>query len=94
MDRRRFIPRSEGMESRMMLSTTPNSSALGALTPASSQILPITIQDKLLRIERLPGSLRTLSPNRFLPKDVISEIQAGLTSMVSTLHPAPSSVLL
>jgi hypothetical protein len=93
MDRRRFIPRSEGMETRMMLSTTPNSSVFGALTPASGQVLPITIQDKLLRIERLPGSLRTLSPNRFLPKDVISEVQAGLTSMVSTLHPAPSSVL-
>lgn len=93
MDRRRYIPRSEGMETRMMLSTTPNSSVLGALTPASTQVLPITVQDKLHRIERLPGSLRTLSPNRFLPKDTISEIQAGLTSMVSTLHPTPSSTL-
>jgi len=102
MDRRRFIPRSEGMESRMMLSTTSGaasaassvSSALtGITTPATGQILPITIKDKLARIERLPGSLRTLSPNRFLPADTISEIQAGLTAMVSTLHPAPSSVL-
>ena len=88
MDRRRFIPKSEGMETRMMLSTiTPASALSGGLTPASGQILPITIKDKLYRIERLPGTLRTLSPNRFLPKDTMSEIQAGLTSMVSSLHP-------
>lgn len=97
MDRRRFIPRSEGMETRMMLSTASAASAASALTgmttPATGQILPITIQDKLHRIDRLPGTLRTLSPNRFLPKDTMSEIQAGLTSMVSLLHPAPSSAL-
>jgi methionine-rich copper-binding protein CopC len=94
MDRRRFVPRTEGMEGRMMLSTTSGASALtGIVSPATNQVLPITIQQKLERIDRLPGSLRTLSPDRFLPKDTIAEIQAGLTSMVSLLHPAPSSAL-
>lgn len=97
MDRRRFLPRTEGMETRMMLSTasagSAASTASGLVTPAANQVLPITIQDKLLRIERLPGSLRTLSPNRFLPQDTIAQIQQGLTSMVSLLHPTPSDAL-
>jgi methionine-rich copper-binding protein CopC len=81
----------------MMLSTataaSPAAGLTGLVTPATNQVLPITIQDKMLRIERLPGSLRTLSPNRFLPKDTIAQIQEGLTSMVSLLHPAPSDAL-
>jgi hypothetical protein len=100
MDRRRFRPQTEGMETRMMLSTatagsaaSTASAATGLVTPATNQVLPITIQDKLARIERLPGSLRTLSPNRFLPQDTIAQIQQGLTSMVSLLHPAPSDAL-
>ena len=89
MDRRRFRPAPESMEGRMMLSTAPAASAantaasINATTTAAD--VPITIQDKLTRIERLPINLRAFDRNRALPRDLIEPIQQAMTDTISSL---------
>lgn len=88
MDRRRFVPSPEGLEVRTMLSAT--SSGLGGLTvspTATSQSLPITFQQKQARIDKLPGNLRALQRNRFLPADTVAQIQQGLGQLMGTMKP-------
>lgn len=91
MDRRRYIPGPEGMESRMMLSTATAATAVS--TTAASSNVPYTIQQKLTRIDRIPINMRATEPNRVLPESLISGIQEGMRQSISTMHgAAPSSV--
>lgn len=92
MDRRRFIPRPENMEGRMMLSTASPGSAAASTAAASRSAVttteanvPITIQDKLTRIDRLPINLRATDRNRALPRELIGPIQQAMTDSISTL---------
>lgn len=87
MERRRFIPGSEKMEGRMMLSTAtavPPAAAVvsTAETPGAT---PYTIQQKQDRIDRVPRLLRSFSPNRSLPRDMVEGIQEGLEGVISGL---------
>jgi hypothetical protein len=92
MDRRRFVPRPESMEGRMMLSTASAGSA-AAQTAAASTVtatatdtnLPITIQDKMTRIERLPINMRATDRNRSLPRELIGPIQQAMTDSISSM---------
>ena len=92
MDRRRFVPRPEGMEGRMMLSTASPGSAAASTAAASTLTatatdtnLPITIQDKMTRIDRLPLNLRATDRNRALPRELIEPIQQAMTGSISSL---------
>ena len=77
MDRRRFVPSPDGLEGRMLLSTArPASATLSARAPVAN--LSSTLQEKQLRIERLPFFLETLQPGRVLPGATIARLQADL----------------
>jgi hypothetical protein len=89
MDRRRFIPRPENMEVRTMLSTASPASAAATAAAMSSAAdtsnLPITIQDKMTRIERLPINMRATERNRPLPRELVEPIQQAMTDSISTM---------
>lgn len=96
MDRRRFIPSSEGLEVRTMLSTATAGgvgTASAVVAPSTSQVLPITFQQKQQRINNIPKNLRDLEPNRFLPKETVEQIQSGLNQIMGTMTPPPSRAL-
>ena len=87
MDRRRFVPSPEGLEVRTMLSTT--GSGLFSTGSTTTQTLPITYQQKELRIQKMPLNLRALEPNRYLPPSTISQIQLGLNQIMSQMSAPP-----
>ena len=91
MDRRRYVPSPEGLEVRTMLSTSTAGSPLAFLGGSSTttQTLPITFQQKSQRIEKIPENLRALQPNRYLPKDVIEQIQLGMYQVMGRMTPPP-----
>lgn len=113
--RRRFVPGSEGLERRQLLSTvevvnaaapivsTTEASQAAANRPqgfrarAAAQALAQeqalqesrdeVIQMRLQRIERLPAFLQMLDPNRALPTEAVTAIQAELVGLVGQLRP-------
>ena len=95
MERRRFVPSSESLEVRAMLTTTATGSALNIFGGSSSatQSLPITFQQKEMRIEKMPNNLCALQPDRFLPDDTIHQIQLGLNQIMSEAAPANPQAL-
>lgn len=95
MDRRRYVPSPEGLEVRTMLSSSTAGNALAFLggTSTTSQPLPITFQQKAQRIAKIPENLRALSPNRYLPKDVVEQIQLGMFQIMGRMTPPPSTAL-
>ncbi len=93
MDRRRFIPSREGLEGRTLLAST-NLNTLFGLQINSNLNIPITWQQKSLRIERLPYYLDKIAPNgRFLPKTEIQQIKDSLFEMVDAIHRPPPQAL-
>jgi hypothetical protein len=92
MDRRRYVPSPEGLETRTMMSTTTTGS-LFRTSATTSQPLPITFQQKTERIEKVPLNLRALQPNRYLPPDTIHQIQLGLFEIIDGMGKPPSSAL-
>jgi hypothetical protein len=92
MDRRRFAPSPDGLEGRMLLSTArPASATVTAQAPVAN--LSSTLQEKQLRIERLPYFLQTLQPGRVLPGAAVARLQADLNTIVARLQPPPSGVI-
>jgi hypothetical protein len=94
MDRRRFVPSADGLETRTMMSTTAGS-GLSFLSGSATttQQLPITFQQKSLRILNVPKNLRALSPNRFLPVNTVQQIQLGLFQIMGRMGPVSSTAL-
>jgi hypothetical protein len=93
MDRRRFIPSREGLEGRTLLATT-NLNTLFGFQVNSNLNIPITFQQKSLRIQRLPFYLDKIAPNgRFLPNAEIDQIKNSLFSMVDAIHRPPPQAL-
>jgi hypothetical protein len=92
MDRRRFIPSKEGLEVRAL-----QASSLASLfgNQVSSNLnIPITYEQKALRIEHLPFYLNEVVPHgRFLPKAEIKQIQNSLFAMLDQIHRPPSQGL-
>lgn len=110
MDRRRFIPGTESLEGRRLMTGSrfnPSGSAFNSSAFNSSSFnslfgfqlysqlnLPITYQQKSLRIDRLPYYLDQItSKNRFLPKAEIKQIQLGLYNLMDTINKPPTSAL-
>ena len=95
MDRRRFVPSSEGLEGRQLLSTAPTSvaAATGAATVATTSNVPNSAMQKSVRIERLPFFLRNVEPGRTLPGEIIDRLQADLHAVQGKLNPPPAATL-
>jgi len=91
MDRRRFIPSPEGLEGRTLQT---NINTLFGLQLSPNLNVPITFQQKSLRIQRLPYYLDKIAPNgRFLPKAELQQIKAALFNMVDAIHRPPPQAL-
>lgn len=90
MDRRRFVPSSDGLEGRTMLSTLGINQTT---TPNLALTQPNTPAQKAVRIERLPFFLRSLQPGRFLPTSVLTPLQRDMTAVEGQLHSPPSPAL-
>lgn len=93
MDRRRYVPSPEGLEVRTMLSTTAGSAGIFGTSTSTAQTLPITYQQKELRIQKMPINLRALEPNRYLPPVTINQIQLGLNQIMSGMSAPPPKAL-
>lgn len=95
--RRRFLPRTEGLESRQMLSTvTPGTAApvpTPTPTPAATTIDPNVGPLREIRIERLPQYLQQTSRDRVVPPEVITALQDNLRAIEGSLNRAPSASL-
>jgi len=92
MDRRRFVPKPEGLEGRDLLSGIFNNS--GNVANNSVQDVPVTIEQKLLRIARTPFYLQELQTGRFLSQTNMRQLQADMASVVGTLHkPNPQALI-
>ncbi|ODT98190.1 MAG: hypothetical protein ABS79_06300 [Planctomycetes bacterium SCN 63-9] len=89
--RRRFIPASDDLEARKLMATTTN--VFGSPSNNNTADLAITYQQKQQRVENLPRYMLGLQPGRFLPKDLVGEIQDGLTKLEGQLHRPGTSVL-
>ena len=86
--RRRFVPTSDDLEVRKLLTTTAVYSSTSTNTD-----LAITFQQKQDRIENLPKHMLGLQANRFIPKDTMAQIQAGLTQLSGELDKPNPAVL-
>jgi hypothetical protein len=91
MDRRRFRPSTEGLETRTLQATNLNT--LFGLQLSTNLNIPITFQQRELRIARLPFYLEQIRPGRFLPKPEIKEIQTSLFAMLDVIHRPPTQGL-
>ncbi len=93
MDRRRFVPAPDGLEVRTMLSPVAGSFGFFGYGLNTTQSLPITFQQKELRIQKIPYNLRFTQPNRFLPPDTVHQIQLGMNQIMSQLTLSPPQAL-
>ena len=77
MDRRRFVPSTDGLEGRLLMAVTAASKSSNALN---------TLGDKTARIDRLPQALESIEFGRNLPMPVVRAIQADIIATRGQLH--------
>jgi hypothetical protein len=82
MDRRRYVPSTEGLEGRDLMTAV---NTLFGISVSTNLNIPITLQQKELRIEHLPFYLEQVNPGRFLPKPEVKEIQSALLNMIDSI---------
>ena len=83
IDRRRYVPSTEGLEGRELMTGV---NTLFGLQVTTNLNVPITLQQKELRIDHLPYYLEKIQPGRFLPKTEIAEIQSSLFTMIDAIN--------
>jgi hypothetical protein len=93
MDRRRYVPAPEGLESRALLATTTNLNTLFGFQVNTNLNLPITYQQKSLRIQRLPYYLEKIRPGRFLPQAELDQVKVALNGLMDAIEKPPSKAL-
>jgi hypothetical protein len=93
MDRRRYVPSSEGLESRALLASSPNLGNLFGFQVTSNLNIPVTYQQKELRVEHLPYYLEKILPGRYLPRPELAQIQGDLTQFIAHLHKPETKAL-
>ncbi len=95
MDRRRFMPSTEGLESRALLTTsTPNLANIFGFQVNTNLNIPVTYEQKELRIEHLPFYLEKILPGRYIPKGgEMKQIQGDLLSLISRTRKPPTDAL-
>jgi hypothetical protein len=91
MDRRRFVPSTEGLEGRALLASLFGSTS--STQSNAAQELPQTFKEKVRRIERLPFYLGQFLSGRYLPPDTIQQLQTDMLAVAGRLHPPGSPVL-
>src|SRR3954471_3694802 len=69
MDSRRFVPSTEGLEGRALLTSLFGSASSN---PNPSEDIPMTFVLKEARIEKLPHYMQQFRSGRFLPPDTIA----------------------
>jgi hypothetical protein len=79
IDRRRYVPSTEGLETRELMAGV---NTLFGIQVTTNLNVPITLQQKEKRIEHLPYFLGQIRPGRFLPKTEIQDIQSALFNMI------------
>jgi hypothetical protein len=87
MERRRFVPSTDGLEGRSMMSILHPSMTTAA------QLAGQTLQQKTLRIDRVPFYLEQIQPGRFLPAATTDHIKNDLNAIKGHLHDPPSASL-
>src|SRR5947209_2032834 len=91
MDRRRFVPSSEGLEGRALLSLFGHTKTVQSVNVSD---LPLTFLSKQARIDRLPHYLDQLLPGRFIPPGALSDLQTHLREIAGKIpHSPPSQIL-
>jgi hypothetical protein len=94
MDRRRFAPATEGLEKRELLTTNqPNVTNIFGFQVSPNLNIPITFQQKELRVEHMPYYLEKIRPGRFLPPAEVKQVQADLFQVISNLHKPETAAL-
>ena len=105
MDRRsrRFVPSSEGLEGRQLMSTTSSPVAASVANPAGSasggvqvdESAPAqqTIESKRHRIHNLPFFIGMLNKDGVIPQPAVQNIQNDLNQLVAQLHQGNSSLI-
>ena len=82
MDRRRFSPSADALDTRLLLSLFHHSTV-----PLAN------VHQKTVKIERLGKVLDTLQPGRIVPTDIVAPLQADLRAVVGRLQPAAPATL-
>jgi hypothetical protein len=85
MNRRRFVPGTEAVEGRTLMASSGLNNLFGIQLNTNLNV-PVTYQQKSLRINHLPYYLEKISPGRFLPKPELKEIQGALFNIMDGIH--------
>jgi hypothetical protein len=81
------------LEGRALLASTVNLSNLFGFQVNTNLNIPITYQQKELRIQRLPYYLEKIRPGRFLPAPEMQQVKAALNGLMDSIHkPVPSAL--
>jgi hypothetical protein len=92
MERRRFVPSSEGLEKRDLPAGLFGANA-NTLNHAAQDV-PVTFRQKEVRIEHLPFYIESLQPGRFLSQANIQKLQADLFAITTELRkPNPQTLV-
>jgi hypothetical protein len=84
MDRRRFMPSTEGLETRALQAASSSGLAnVFGFQVSTNLNIPVTYEQKELRIEHLPYFMEKILPGRFIPKAEIKAIQGDLLELIS-----------
>ncbi len=92
MDRRRYVPKPDGLEDRALMSLFGGNSA-SANRAISVANLPENFQVKETRIAHLSYYMEQTQPDRFLDASTIKPLQAELLTIAGTLHNPPTPAL-
>jgi hypothetical protein len=105
MDRRsrRYVPSSEGLEGRQLLSTATTTAAAASANPFGtapsgvqidgSAAAQQTIEAKRHRVENLPYFVGLLNKDGFVPQPTTQNIQVDLNTLIGQLHQGNSSTI-
>ena len=92
MDRRRFIPKPEGLEGRALLSNLFGSSGTSN-TQRTIHNMPDTWTEKTDRVAHLPYYLQQIDSQSPLPSAAMKSVQSALTPIIGQLHSANTQVI-
>ena len=92
MDRRRYVPKPEGLEGRALMSLFGGRTA-AANRAISIANLPENFQVKETRIAHLSYYLEQTQPGRFLNANTMKQLQAEMLSTAGTLYNPPTAAL-